>query len=113
VHRPGQINAFDNADFVDAVKKTGRKKLLIAGISTEVCVAFVALSAKSLGYEPYAVLDASGTWSKLVEDAAIARVVQAGVSLTNEIAERTGRNPILNGGFGKRRVRRRWLSALR
>ena len=51
VHRPGQINAFDNADFAAAVKKIGRKKLLIAGISTEVCVAFVALSAKSLGYE--------------------------------------------------------------
>jgi nicotinamidase-related amidase len=80
VHRPGQINAFDNADFAAAVKKIGRKKLLIAGISTEVCVAFVALSARSLGYEPYAVLDASGTWSKLVEDAAIARMVQAGVT---------------------------------
>jgi nicotinamidase-related amidase len=79
VHRPGQINAFDNEDFAAAVKKTGRKKLLIAGISTEVCVALAALSAKDLGYEVYAVLDASGTWSKLVEDAAIARMVQAGI----------------------------------
>ena len=49
-------------------------------ISTEVCVAFVALSAKSLGHEPYAILGASGTWSKLVEDAAIARMLQAGVT---------------------------------
>ncbi|MET0640559.1 MAG: isochorismatase family protein [Hyphomicrobium sp.] len=79
VHRPGQINAFDNEDFAAAVKKTGRKKLLIAGISTEVCVAFAALSAKQLGYDVYAVLDASGTWSKLVEDAAVARMVQAGI----------------------------------
>lgn len=79
VHRPGQINAFDNDDFAAAVKKTGRKKLLIAGISTEVCVAFAALSAKQLGYDVYAVLDASGTWSKLVEDAAVARKVQAGI----------------------------------
>lgn len=79
VHRPGQINAFDNKDFAAAVKATGRKKLLIAGISTEVCVAFAALSAQELGYDVYAVLDASGTWSKLVEEAAIARMVQVGV----------------------------------
>jgi nicotinamidase-related amidase len=79
VHRPGEINAWDNSDFVDAVKKTGRKKLLVAGISTEVCVAFVALSAIEAGFDVYAVIDASGTWNKLVEDAAIARMVQAGV----------------------------------
>jgi nicotinamidase-related amidase len=80
VHRPGQINAFDNKDFAAAVKASGREKLLIAGISTEVCVAFAALSARELGYDVYAVLDASGTWSKLVEEAAIARMVQAGVN---------------------------------
>jgi nicotinamidase-related amidase len=79
VHRPGEINAWDNADFVAAVKKTGRKKLLVAGISTEVCVAFVALSAREAGYDVYAVLDASGTWTKLVEEAAIARMVQSGI----------------------------------
>jgi nicotinamidase-related amidase len=67
VHRPGEINAWDNKDFVAAVKKTGRKKLLIAGISTEVCLAFVSLSARDAGYDVYAVLDASGTWNKLVE----------------------------------------------
>jgi len=79
VHRPGEINAFDNEDFAAAVKATGRKKLIIAGISTEVCVAFCALSARALGYDVYAALDSSGTWSKLVEDAAIARMSQAGV----------------------------------
>ncbi len=79
IHRPGEINAWDNKDFVAAVEKTGRKKLLIAGISTEVCLAFVALSAKDAGYDVYAVLDASGTWNKLVEEVAIARMVQAGI----------------------------------
>ena len=79
VARPGEINAWDNAEFVAAVEKTGRKKLLVAGISTEVCLAFVALSAKQAGYDVYAVLDASGTWDKRVEDAAIARMVQVGV----------------------------------
>ena len=79
VHRPGEINAWDNKDFVAAVEKTGRKKLLIAGISTEVCLAFVSLSAREAGHDVYAVLDASGTWNKLVEEAAIARMVQAGI----------------------------------
>jgi nicotinamidase-related amidase len=78
VHRPGEVNAFDNAEFKAAVKKLGRKKLLIAGISTEVCVAFCSLSALEEGYEVFPVLDASGTWNRLVEDAAIMRMVGAG-----------------------------------
>lgn len=79
VHRPGNINAWDNEDFVNAVKKTGRKKLIVAGVSTEVCVAFVALSAIKAGFDVYAVIDASGTWNKLVQEVAIARMVQAGI----------------------------------
>jgi len=79
IHRPGEINAWDNAEFVAAVDRLGRKKLLIAGISTEVCLAFVSLSAVAAGYDVYGVLDASGTWNRLVEQAAIARLVQAGI----------------------------------
>lgn len=79
IHRPGEINAWDNAEFVAAVKATGRKKLLVAGISTEVCVAFVALAAIEAGYEVYAVIDASGTWNKLVQEVAVQRMAQAGV----------------------------------
>ncbi len=79
VRRPGEINAWDNEEFVAAIKATGRKKLLVAGVSTEVCVAFVALSAVGAGYEVYAVIDASGTWSKLVQEVAVQRMVQAGV----------------------------------
>jgi len=45
IARPGQINAWDNEDFVNAVKATGKKQLIIAGVVTEVCVAFPALSA--------------------------------------------------------------------
>lgn len=86
VHRPGEINAFDSADFAAAVKATGREKLPIAGISTDVCVAFAALSAKDAGYDLYAVVDASGTWSKRVEDAAITRMVQAGIVPINGVA---------------------------
>lgn len=79
VHRPGEINAWSNPDFVAAVKRTGRKKLIVAGVSTEVCVAFVALSALADGYEVYAVIDASGTWNTLVREVAVARMAQAGV----------------------------------
>src|SRR6266545_1641824 len=45
IHRPGEINAWDNAEFVKAVKDTARKQLLIAGIVTDVCVEFPTLSA--------------------------------------------------------------------
>lgn len=79
IKRPGEINAWDNAEFVAAVEATGRKKLIIAGVSTDVCVALLALAARSAGYEVYAVIDASGTWNKLVQEIAVARMVKAGV----------------------------------
>lgn len=83
IPRPGQINAWDNDDFVKAVKATGRKQLLIAGIVTDVCVAFPALSAIEDGYEVFAVTDASGTFNEAVRDAAWARMAAAGVQLVN------------------------------
>jgi nicotinamidase-related amidase len=81
VPRPGQINAFDNPDFVTAIQKTGRKKIVMAGITTDVCVAFAALSALDAGYEVYVVVDASGTTSVDVQDAAITRMAQAGATI--------------------------------
>ncbi len=65
VARPGNINAWDNEDFVKAIKKTGRKQLIIAGVVTEVCVAFPALSAIEEGYEVFVVTDASGTFNEV------------------------------------------------
>src|SRR5262245_17475151 len=53
IPRPGQINAWDNEDFVKAVKATGKRQLIIAGIVTEVCVAFPVLSALAEGYEVF------------------------------------------------------------
>ncbi|MDR2893291.1 MAG: hydrolase [Deltaproteobacteria bacterium] len=83
IHRPGQINAWDNKDFVDAVKKTGRKQLIVAGIVTDVCVAHVALSAVEAGYEVFVVTDASGTFNEAVRDASWIRMSQNGVQLLN------------------------------
>jgi nicotinamidase-related amidase len=78
IARPGQINAWDNADFVDAIKKTGRKKIVMSGITTDVCVAFAALSALDAGFEVYVVADASGSMSPEVQGAALMRMSDAG-----------------------------------
>lgn len=79
VARKGEINAWDNPDFVAAVKATGRKTLIIAGTITSVCMAFPSISAVADGYRVFAVVDASGTYSKMAQEITLARVVQAGV----------------------------------
>ncbi|WIA16821.1 hypothetical protein OEZ85_013759 [Tetradesmus obliquus] len=86
INRPGEINAWDNTDFVNAVKATGRKKILLAGIVTDVCVLFPTLSLLAEGYEVYIVTDASGTFSEAVRDAALARAVAAGAVPINWFA---------------------------
>ena len=79
VARKGEINAWHNEDFVKAVKATGRKTLIIAGTITSVCMAFPAISAVAEGYKVFAVIDASGTYSKMAQEITLARMVQAGV----------------------------------
>ena len=79
VARKGQINAWDNPDFVDAVKATGKGTLIIAGTITSVCMAFPSISAVADGYRVFAVVDASGTYSKMAQEITLARIVQAGV----------------------------------
>lgn len=86
IARPGQINAWDNEDFVKAVETTGRKKLIIAGIVTDVCVAFPTISALAAGFDVYVCADASGTTSHSVRDAALLRMVHAGAIITNWFA---------------------------
>lgn len=81
VPRPGQINAWDNEDFVKAVKATGRKQLIIAGVVTEVCVAFPALSAIAEGYDVFVVTDASGTFNEITRHSAWNRMSEAGAQL--------------------------------
>lgn len=81
IARPGQINAWDNEDFLKAVKDTGKKQLIVAGIVTEVCVAFPALSALEEGYEVFVVTDASGTFNQTTREAAWNRMSAAGAQL--------------------------------
>lgn len=83
IARPGQINAWDNPEFVQAIKDTGRKQLIIAGVVTDVCVAFPTLSALEAGYEVFVVTDASGTFNEVTRHAAWARMAAAGAQLMN------------------------------
>lgn len=73
------MNSWEDPEFRAAVEQTGRKKLIIAGLWTEVCVAFPALDALRAGYEVYVVVDAIGGVSKVAHESALQRMIQAGV----------------------------------
>lgn len=83
VPRKGEVNAWDNADFVGAVRASGRKTLVMAGVWTSVCVMFPALDAVAAGYDVYAVIDASGDPSEMASRVSVARFVQGGVKPTS------------------------------
>ena len=72
------MNSWEDPDFRAAVERTGRKKLVIAGLWTEVCVAFPTLDALRAGYEVYVVEDAIGGVSRVAHEAAMQRMIQAG-----------------------------------
>ena len=98
VPRHGEINAWDNEEFVKAVKATGKRTLIMAGVWTSVCVAFPALDAKAEGFKVYAVIDASGDPSEMASRTTVARLAQAGVipTSTNAVAcefQRTWNRP--------------------
>jgi nicotinamidase-related amidase len=72
------MNSWEDPDFHAAVERTGRKKLIIAGLWTEVCVAFPTLDALREGYEVYVVTDAIGGVSRVAHESAMERMIQAG-----------------------------------
>lgn len=73
------INTWEDERVVDAVKATGRRKLVIAGLWTEICVAMPAIQAAGEGFEVFVVTDASGGASAEAHDMAVRRMTQAGV----------------------------------
>lgn len=77
------VNAYDDPKFRQAIKETNRKKLIMAGCTTDVCLAFPAMSAVADGYDVYAVIDASGNWDMLTTMCAVMRMQHAGVIPTN------------------------------
>ncbi|MCA1443245.1 hydrolase [Ensifer sp. IC4062] len=86
IKRPGEINAWDNPEFLSTLKATGKKQIIVAGIVTDVCVAMPTLSALAEGYEVFVVVDASGTFSNVARDAAHTRMANAGAQLINWFA---------------------------
>ncbi|TFK24160.1 ycaC protein [Coprinopsis marcescibilis] len=98
VHRSGEINAWDSPEFRAAVRATGKTQFIIAGIVTEVCTAFVALSLAEEGYEVFANDDASGAFTRRAADAANDRMRAAGIQVLSMFAiigevARDWRNP--------------------
>lgn len=73
------VNAWDEKRIVDAVRATARKKLVVTGISTDVCLALPSIAALADGYDTYAVIDASGGFTQTQVDVGVARMQQAGV----------------------------------
>ena len=77
------VNAFDDSHVASAIEATGRKKLIFAGISLEVCAAFPAITAVGKGLDAYVAVDASGTFSETKRQAGLMRMQQAGVILSD------------------------------
>ena len=83
VARTGILNAMDDPRFSAAVKATGRRKLILSGITTDFCLVYPALSLIASGYHVFIVVDASGSWTREINDWALQRLVQAGATPTN------------------------------
>lgn len=73
------VNAWDDPRVAEAIKATGRKKLIFAGVSLEVCAAFPAMRAVREGYEAYVAVDASGTFNQTKRETGLLRLAQSGV----------------------------------
>ena len=101
IKRLGIVNAMDDENFAAAVKATRRKKLIIAGVTNDVCTVFPALSLLRDGYEVQVVADAGASPSKMADDIAIRRMDKAGVTVTSTnqlIAELAGSWATPEGG---------------
>jgi nicotinamidase-related amidase len=102
IRRPGQISAWDNPDFVAAVEATGRRKLIMAGVTTDVCLAFPAMQAAAQGYHVYGVIDASGAHDMATQHMAVQRLIAHGVTPVTWLMvaaelQRDWRNPTAAG----------------
>ena len=77
------VNAFDDAKTAHAIEAAGRKKLIFAGLSLEVCATFPAITALSKGYSAYVAVDACGTFNQTKREAGLLRMLQAGVIISD------------------------------
>ncbi|MER6566900.1 isochorismatase family protein [Streptomyces sp. NPDC001093] len=77
------VNAWHDDRVREAIEATGRRKLIFAGVSLEVCAALPAISATAAGYDAYVAVDASGTFSQAKREAGLLRMQQAGVIVSD------------------------------
>jgi len=82
VKRVGIVNAWSDPNFSAAVEATGRKKLIMGGVTTDICLIFPSISAVQAGFEVQAVMDASGSSYEMQEEMSRRRMERAGVVLT-------------------------------
>jgi nicotinamidase-related amidase len=93
IKRQGIVNAMEDGDFAAAVKATGRKKFILAGVTNDVCTVYPALTLVSQGFDVQVVADAGGSPTKMADDIALRRMESYGVTLTSTnqlIAELAG-----------------------
>jgi len=82
IKRPGIVNAMHHEGFNQAVKALGRKKMFVAGVTTEICITFPVLQMLDEGYEVQVSADASASYTKFGDDLALARMRHAGAIIT-------------------------------
>lgn len=83
IKRQGEVDAWDNPDFRAAIRATGKKQIIVAGIVTDVCTAFLALSLRAEGYSVWANIEASGTTTPLIRDISNDRMQLSGVQVVS------------------------------
>jgi len=86
IKRPGVVNCWDDSAFADACRNTGRKHFIMAGITTDVCLAPPAISAAAEGFDVTGVVDASGSPTVLTDEMAFRKMERGGVELTTTSA---------------------------
>ncbi|KAL0566988.1 hypothetical protein V5O48_015008 [Marasmius crinis-equi] len=84
--RPGEVNAWDNEGFRQAIKATGKNQIILAGVTIDVCATFLALSLIEEGYTVYVNVEASGTYDPRIAETAKDRMRTAGVQIVPTIA---------------------------
>jgi len=101
IKRVGVVNAMDDENFAAAVRATGRRKFIIAGVTNDVCTVYPALTLVSQGHDVQVVADAGGSPSRMADDMALRRMERNGVTLTSTnqlIAELAGSWSTPEGG---------------
>ncbi|ROW12219.1 hypothetical protein VMCG_00109 [Cytospora schulzeri] len=83
IQRQGEVDAWDNADFRAAIKAANKSQIIMAGIVTDVCTTFCALSLRAEGYSVWANVEASGTTTSLIRDVSNDRMARAGVNIVS------------------------------